>query len=100
MALRTDSVVVPTVGMLATVRNRRGVISTVEPYNQTENGKVIHLVTIEYSDSDGEPDDTLLWEVECQPELLAPNALPEVEGTPPRYCQLNLNFSNFLEYPG
>lgn len=74
---------VPTVGMLATVRNRRGVISAVEPYDQTEDGKVIHLVTMEYSDTDGEPDDTLLWEVECQPELLAPNALPEVEDASP-----------------
>lgn len=46
--------------MLATVRNRRGVVSAVEPFDKTEDGKVLHLVTVEYSDADGEPDDTLI----------------------------------------
>lgn len=58
----------PKVGMLATVRNRRGVGSAVEPFDKTEDGKVLHLVTVEYSDADGEPDDTLIWERECDPE--------------------------------
>lgn len=69
---------IPKVGMLATVRNRRGIISAVEPFDQTEDGKVLHLVTLEYCDTDGEPDDTLLWEREYDPELLEPNAFPNV----------------------
>jgi superfamily II DNA or RNA helicase len=69
---------IPKVGMLATVRNRRGIVSAVEPFDKTDDGKVLHLVTVEYSDTDGEPDDTLIWEREYEPELLEPNALPEV----------------------
>ena len=61
------SAAIPKVGMLATVRNRRGVVSAVEPFDKTEDGKVLHLVTVEYSDADGEPDDTLIWERECDP---------------------------------
>lgn len=81
------STVPPKVGMLATVRNRRGVVSAVEPFDKTEDGKVLHLVTVEYSDADGEPDDTLIWERECDPELLEPNALPEVLDAQPMMAE-------------
>lgn len=73
----------PKVGMLATVRNRRGIISAVEPFDQTEDGKILHLVTVEYSDADGEPDDTLIWEREYEPELLEPNAFPYISQSKP-----------------
>lgn len=66
----------PRVGMLATVRNRRGVISTVEPFAASKTSELLHLVTIEFSDSDGEAEETLLWERERQPVVLEPNALP------------------------
>lgn len=70
---------IPRVGMLATVRNRRGVISAVEPYAASRTSQLLHLVTIEFSDADGEPEETLLWERERQPVVLEPNALPRVD---------------------
>ena len=53
--------------MLATVRNRRGVISAVEPFAAARSSELLHLVTIEFSDSDGDSEETLLWERERQP---------------------------------
>lgn len=46
--------------MLATVRNRRGVISAVEPFAESKTSELLHLVTIEFSDSDGDAEETLL----------------------------------------
>lgn len=65
--------------MLATVRNRRGVISAVEPFAASKTSELLHLVTIEFSDSDGEAEETLLWEREREPVVLEPNALPRVD---------------------
>lgn len=70
----TQTLHIPRVGMLATVRNRRAIITGVEPYG----APVTHLVNLEYIDSDGAPDDTLLWEHERNATLLEPNALPRV----------------------
>ena len=69
--------------MLATVRNRRGVISAVDPYAASGTSELLHLVTIEFSDSDGDPEETLLWERERQPIVLEPNALPRVDADAP-----------------
>ena len=76
---KLESVQLPRVGMLATVRNRRGVISGVEPYAAAKTSQLLHLVTIEFSDSDGDPEETLLWERERLPVVLEPNALPRVD---------------------
>ncbi|PRD67097.1 DISARM system SNF2-like helicase DrmD [Malikia granosa] len=65
--------------MLATVRNRRGVISAVEPFAASKTSQLLHLVTVEFSDADGDPEETLLWERERQPVVLEPNALPRVD---------------------
>jgi superfamily II DNA or RNA helicase len=65
----------PRVGMLATVRNRRAVIAGVDPYDHPSQGR-LHVVTVEYVDSDGTPDDRLIWERETGAELVAPRALP------------------------
>lgn len=73
----------PRVGMLATVRNRRGVISAVEPFAASKTSELLHLVTIDFSDADGDPEETLLWERECQPVVLEPNALPRVDADAP-----------------
>ncbi len=73
------SVQLPRVGMLATVRNRRGVISAVEPFAASKTSELLHLVTVEFSDADGDPEETLLWERERQPVVLEPNALPRVD---------------------
>jgi superfamily II DNA or RNA helicase len=74
-----SEVLVPRIGMLATVRSRRGVITSVEPFEEPQSSKRLHLVTVEYSDHDGGAEEVLLWERECQPELLEPNALPRVD---------------------
>lgn len=68
----------PRVGMLATVRNRRGVISAVEPFSEPRSAHVLHLVTIDFSDADGDAAETLLWERERMPVVLEPNLLPRV----------------------
>ena len=66
---------IPRLGMLATVRNRRGIVTSVEPYQGT--GEVVHLVTVEYLDGDGVTDDTLVWELEPGAHLLEPTTLPD-----------------------
>jgi superfamily II DNA or RNA helicase len=63
--------------MLATIRNRRGLIATVEPFDSPEGR--LHLVRVEYTDSDGVAEDTVLWEREHGRDLLEPNALPQVQ---------------------
>ena len=73
----------PRVGMLATVRNRRGVISAVEPFSEGKNSSLLHLVTIEFSDADGDSEESLLWERERSPVVLEPNALPRVDREQP-----------------
>jgi hypothetical protein len=76
------SSILPRHGLLATVRNRRGLITAVEPYDGGTEGRV-HLVTVEYLDADGSGEDTLIWEREAQAELLEPTTLPDVVGTDP-----------------
>lgn len=74
---------IPRVGMLATVRNRRGVISAVEPVNDSKSSALLHLVTIEFSDADGDSEESLLWERERSPVVLEPNALPRIDREAP-----------------
>ena len=74
----------PRVGMLATVRNRRGLVTAVEPSDGGPDG-TFHLVSVEYIDADGAPEDQLLWETEQQlgATTLEPSALPDLAGDPP-----------------
>jgi superfamily II DNA or RNA helicase len=72
----------PRVGMMATVRNRRGLVVSVDPFDAVPD-KRLHLVRVEYTDPDGVPDDTLLWEREDNLALLEPTALPRVADQPP-----------------
>lgn len=74
---------IPRVGMLATVRNRRGVISAVEPFGDGNTSSLLHLVTIEFSDADGDAEESLLWERERSPVVLEPNAVPRIDIEPP-----------------
>jgi len=68
--------------MLATVRNRRALVASVEPFDTTPEGR-LHLVRLEYTDTDGNPEDTVVWERELHAALLEPTALPLVATTPP-----------------
>ena len=77
---RVASANVPRAGMLATVRNRRGVVAAVKPF-AGETG-TIHLVHVEYKDTQSPPDERLLWELEPKCDLLEPNALPRAEEDP------------------
>jgi superfamily II DNA or RNA helicase len=73
---------IPRVGMLATVRNRHGIVTSVHPFDGGVEGRV-HCVAVEYLDSEIPRDDHLVWEREVAPTLLEPNALPDVSGEPP-----------------
>jgi len=72
---------IPRIGMFATVRNRRGIISAVEPFDG-QDGR-LHLVHLEYKDDQLPIEDRLLWELEPRGVLLEPTALPNVEATDP-----------------
>ena len=69
-----DTVTIPRAGMLATVRNRRGVVAAVEPFDG-EAGR-LHLVHVEYKDDGAPAEERILWEIEPDRHLLEPNALP------------------------
>ncbi len=71
-----ESAQVPRVGMFATVRNRRGVISAVAPFDG-DRGR-LHLVHVEYKDDGSPVEERLLWELEPRRRLLEPTALPQV----------------------
>lgn len=73
---------VPRVGMLAMVRNRRGLVTAVQPFDGSSEGRV-NLVTVEYLDPDVPHEDQLIWEREVNASLLEPTALPNVSGDPP-----------------
>ena len=66
----------PRIGMFATVRNRRGVISAVEPFDG-KDGR-LHLVHLDYKDDQRPHREQLLWEKECRGRLLEPTALPDI----------------------
>ena len=68
--------------MLATVRNRRGVVAAVDDYDGREEGR-LHLVTIEYTDTDGPVEEQLLWEHEPRTNLISPETLPNVVSDAP-----------------
>lgn len=80
---RTDDIVtmpsgnnaVPRPGMLASVRNRSGVVVAVEPFDG-EAGRM-HLVHLEYKDNHTPTSERLLWEREPRGRLLEPTELPD-----------------------
>lgn len=67
---------VPRIGMFATVRNRRGVTTGVEPFDGPAGR--LHLVHVEYKDDQFPRDEKLIWELEPGGRLLEPTALPNV----------------------
>lgn len=67
---------IPRVGLFATVRNRRGLTTSVEPFDGP-TGR-LHLVQIDYKDDQFPRDERLIWELEPASRLLEPTALPNV----------------------
>lgn len=72
----------PREGMMAVIRNRRALITGVQVFDADERGR-FHLVEVEYTDGIGAETDQVLWEVEPEPEVLEPAALPRVDATAP-----------------
>lgn len=70
----------PRTGMFATVRNRRGIIAAVEPFDWPEGR--LHLVHLEYKDDQLPAQERLLWEIEAHRALLEPTTLPETRSDP------------------
>ena len=66
---------IPRVGLLATVRNRHGVVAAVRPFDG--GGGRLHLVHLEYKDAGQPADERLLWELETGARLVEPTALPD-----------------------
>ncbi len=62
--------------MFATVRNRRGIVTAVEPYDG-DSGR-LHLVHLEYKDEQLPNIEQLLWELEPRAKLLEPTTLPDI----------------------
>jgi superfamily II DNA or RNA helicase len=71
--------------MFATVRNRRGVTTGIEPYDGP-TGR-LHLVNVEYKDDQLPRDEKLIWELEPASRLLEPTALPNVGASDPMSAQ-------------
>jgi SNF2 family DNA or RNA helicase len=67
--------------MFATVRNRRGVTTGIEPFDGP-SGR-LHLVHIEYKDDQFPREERLIWELEPAGRLLEPTALPAVASGDP-----------------
>ena len=65
----------PRIGMVATVRNRRGVISSVRPFDGPDGR--LHLVDLAYNDGESPLEEAILWEREPHAYVLPPAALPE-----------------------
>ena len=59
---------IPRPGLFCTVRNRRGVVAGVEPFDG-ESGR-LHLVHVEYKDDQHPVEEQLLWELEPHKLLL------------------------------
>jgi ERCC4-related helicase len=74
------SLSLPRVGMLAIVRNRRGIISEVRDFDSREG--VYHIVGVDYKDDLHPYYEELLWESEPNRKLLLPGALPKASDHP------------------
>ncbi|NCC50054.1 MAG: DNA helicase [Spartobacteria bacterium] len=67
--------------MVATVRNRRGVLSGVQPHDGPTGA--MHVVDIEYNDGETPGEERLIWECEPHARLLPPSALPDPSASDP-----------------
>lgn len=75
---------IPRVGLLAQVRNRRGLIAAVDAFDTAMvGGGILHAVRVEYTDHNGPAAETLLWEREQGCQVIEPKRLPEVESSAP-----------------
>jgi superfamily II DNA or RNA helicase len=80
------SVTPPREGMLATVRNRRALITSVA-VTPAIRGEASHVVRVEYMDTSAPPDDELLWDLELGAEVVEPRRLPKIDLDSPMQAQ-------------
>lgn len=71
----------PRNGMLAIVRNRRGIISDVRLFGANEKG-TYHLVHVDYKDDHLPTGEDLVWELEPHSQVMQPNQLPSSSSQP------------------
>jgi len=67
---------------MAVVRNRRAMITGVQPYDAAEHGR-FHLVEVDYTDGLGAESDQLIWEVEPATRVVEPSTPPLIESMQP-----------------
>ena len=67
--------------MVATVRNRRGIIASAKAFDG-HDGR-FHLVEIEFKDDQQPSSESLIWELEPRKEVVNPTALPNAAGSDP-----------------
>jgi superfamily II DNA or RNA helicase len=80
----TSALSIPRVGLLAQVRNRRGLVAAVDAFDTGSVGAgILHAVRIEYTDHNGPAAETLLWERETGCQIIEPKRLPDVDTLPP-----------------
>jgi hypothetical protein len=58
------------------VRNRRGIIGSVAPYQHPTANATFHLVRVDYSDFDGPLEDQFIWELEPNAQVIEPRQVP------------------------
>jgi superfamily II DNA or RNA helicase len=75
-------VMIPREGMMTVVRNRRGMVMSVKPFEADGSGR-FHLIEVEYTDGSGAESELLLWEAELGAKLLEPASLPNVSDQSP-----------------
>lgn len=73
---QTSTDQIPRPGLLVTVRNRRGIVGSVQPFQHRNASGVFHLVRVDYSDLDGPVEDQLVWELEPHAQLVQPRQTP------------------------
>ena len=78
----TPDTQIPRIGMVATIRNRRGIVSGVRPHDGMDGR--LHLIDVEYNDGDQPLEETILWERELpHAQLQRPAALPDPANSDP-----------------
>ena len=73
----------PRTGNLVVVRNRRGVVSSVNPF-PGDDGEVLHSIEVDYSDHEGSSmSEQVLWEREVGARIVPADHLPDIGTTEP-----------------
>ncbi len=72
----------PREGMMAVVRNRRALITGIQPCDAGKLGR-FHLVEVDYTDGQGAESAQLLWEIEPATRLAEPTTPPLLESMKP-----------------